>query len=98
MVKQLPIWIIEGQCFKPESVLCNLGYPCDSCPYITDRKLLEIKQIEYTKLESEIKESINKYVEYAKQHNIEIPKEFNDWNLVEQSLYIFKNHKNRERI
>lgn len=29
----LPVFIKKGKCINDGSLLCNLGYACDGCPY-----------------------------------------------------------------
>lgn len=31
--EELPSWIVDGKCNKPEEVFCYLGYACDGCPF-----------------------------------------------------------------
>ena len=31
---ELPKWIKDGLCQKPEKIECNLGIECDDCPFI----------------------------------------------------------------
>lgn len=38
---ELPHWIVNGVCEKPEKAICNLGYACDGCPYNEDIEEME---------------------------------------------------------
>jgi hypothetical protein len=35
--KEIPSWIsFDGDCIKPDDVICNLGIACDACPFNPD--------------------------------------------------------------
>jgi hypothetical protein len=97
MKEELPKWIIDGECFKPVDVICNLGYACDGCPYRKNGELINSQLIEVEELEKEIKSTVDKYIAYTKKNNIELPKEFNNWSIITQSLYIITNHKSTKQ-